>query len=237
MLEFLTDNCKTLAVAVGLIVGFPLVWKRRDHVGYDHLWQIALLCVSYSVICVLGATVFCGIERVLSGEAFRLGGVSTYGMYFFAPIPYLIAFKGPRRAGMTDLLALYAVPSLFLQRVCCLIAGCCQGNLIPGTEMRWPTRELELVFYVLLFVYFLRKEKSETFIKGSLFPILMASYGAFRFLEEGFRDASGASFVHLAHLWSILALIVGISILVEMKRNYVKNSVKKTGNNGGKYSG
>ena len=65
----------------------------------------------------------------------------------------------------------------------------------------------------------------------------MASYGAFRFLEEGFRDASGASFVHLAHLWSILALIIGISILAEVKRNYVKNSGKKTGKNGGKYSG
>jgi prolipoprotein diacylglyceryltransferase len=120
---------------------------------------------------------------------------------------------------MTDLLALYAVPSLFLQRVCCLIAGCCQGNLIPGTEMRWPTRELELVFYVLLFVYFLRKEKSETFIKGSLFPILMISYGTFRFLEEGFREADGTSFAHMAHLWSILAIIIGVCIYTELTHN------------------
>lgn len=237
MLEFLTDNCKILAVAVGLIIGFPLVWKRRDQVGFDHLWQVALLCISYSVVCVLSAMVFCGIERILSGEAFSLRGVSTYGMYFFAPIPYLIAFKGGKRAGMTDLLALYAVPSLFLQRASCLIAGCCQGELILGTEVRWPTRELELVFYVLLFAYFLRKEKSGTLIKGTLFPILMISYGTFRFLEEGFREADGASFVHMAHLWSILCLIIGISILVEMKREYVKNSGKRTGKNGGKYSG
>ena len=221
-------------MAAGLIVGFPLVWKRRDRVGFEHVWQVLLLCVSYSAVCVFAATIFCSIERVLSGEAFSWGGVSTYGMYFLAPIPYLIASKGAKRAGLTDLLAIYAVPSLFLQRASCLVAGCCQGALIPGTEMRWPTRELELVFYVLLFLYFLRKEKSDTFIKGSLFPILMTSYGAFRFFEEGFRDAGGASYLHLAHLWSFMSFVIGLSILLEMKRNYSKKLGSKSKKNGRK---
>ncbi|MBR1764941.1 MAG: hypothetical protein IJ746_06055 [Ruminococcus sp.] len=47
-------------------------------------------------------------------------------------------------------------------------------------------------------------------------PLLLAAYGAFRFLEEWFRVSGSTSLVHLSHLWSVIAFIVGLSILIEM---------------------
>ena len=42
-------------------------------------------------------------------------------------------------------------------RVNCLITGCCYGLYIPGTHFRWPTRQAEIVYYIILMVWIVRK--------------------------------------------------------------------------------
>lgn len=72
-----------------------------------------------------------------------------------------------------------------------------------------------MIFYVVMLFVFIRREK-EGAKPGTGFPLLLAAYGAFRFLEERFRVSGSTSLVHLSHLWSVIAFIVGLSILIEM---------------------
>lgn len=221
MVEIVTSHSKLIAVLIGIAVGYPIVWVRRNRIGYNHPLQVLGLCILFSIISVLSATALASVERLFSTGTLSAGGVSTYGVYLIAPIFFLIIYRGAKRAEIFDILALYVIPSLFLQRCSCFVAGCCLGAHIPGSTALWPTRELELVFYVVAFVLLLRKEKNGNYVSGSLFPLLMVAYGIFRFIEEFFRDANTTSVVHLAHLWSILAIIIGASIYIELKRKVV----------------
>ena len=51
-----------------------------------------------------------------------------------------------------------------------------------------------------------------------MYPLYMYSYGIFRFIDELFRDADTASLFHIAHVWCIIALCLGISIYTELKK-------------------
>ena len=114
--------------------------------------------------------------------------------------------------------------TLACARVNCLISGCCLGRLIPGTQYRWPTREAELIFYaVLLPCFIIRSKKTEP--AGSLWPIYLTSYGAFRFVTEFFRESETGSLFHLSHLWAVLSLLIGISVLLEQnRRKYIQSN-------------
>ena len=49
--------------------------------------------------------------------------------------------------------------------------------LLPGSEsVRWPTRELELVFYIILLIVLYRKNRSVSH-KGEIWPIYMIIWG------------------------------------------------------------
>ena len=218
MLEIITSHIKLIAVLIGIAAGYPIVWVRRNRIGYNNPLQIFGLCIVFSIISVLSATALASIERLFSTGVLSAGGVSTYGVYLIAPLFFLFVFRGTKRAEIFDTLALYVIPSLFLQRCSCFVAGCCLGAHIPGSTALWPTRELELIFYVIAFVLFLRKEKSDNYVKGALFPLLMTAYGIFRFIEEFFRDADTTSIVHLAHLWSILSIFAGAGVYIELKK-------------------
>lgn len=167
---------------------------------------------------------FAGIENLISGEGFRFSAISTYGVYFICPF-FLLAFaKIGRREirGLFDVFALYAMPSLFLIRCNCLMAGCCGGTEIPGTNLHWPTREAEMLFYIFMLFFLIRREKNGA-VRGTAFPLLMICYGGFRFVEEWFRDLPGAGTIHLAHLWSLIAIAAGCSIYFELKTHEEKH--------------
>lgn len=161
---------------------------------------------------------FAGIESLIAGEGFRFGAISTYGVYFICPVLLIFAAKICQKdiRSVFDVFALYAMPSLFLIRCNCLLSGCCGGTEIPGTGLHWPTREAEMLFYVFMLIFLIRREKNGA-LKGTAFPLLMIFYGGFRFIEEWFRAASGAGMIHLAHLWSLIAIAIGCSVYFELK--------------------
>ena len=115
-----------------------------------------------------------------------------------------------------DIFGVAMIATLFFARINCLIAGCCKGLSIHGLEpARWPTREAELVFYVVFLAIMAPKVfKDKT--KGLLYPIYMIAYGVFRFAIEFFRESGGGRAWHIAHLWAFLAAAIGISVAAEM---------------------
>lgn len=227
MMEFLIDNSKYLAVLLGLAAGLPLVWKNRDRLQLDRPRQAVLLAGCFSVCSVLSALLFATLEGLMGGKGFHLGAISTYGVYFICPILLLAAAKAAGKSGKSwmDVFALYALPSLFLLRINCLISGCCGGRAIGATGLHWPTRQAEMVFYGVMLLVLLRREKANA-PAGTAFPLLMAAYGAFRFIVEWFRTGEGSSLLHLAHGWSILAGIIGLGLYFEL--NGAKGTAKRT---------
>ncbi len=222
MAEFLSQYGKYAAVLLGMLAGFSLVYRRWKRPVLS-----AGLCLFFSAVSVVAAMLFAAFEAVISGKELSPGAISTYGVYFICPVILLLIAKLMKLNGkaVMDTFAQYAMPSLFFLRCNCLFAGCCGGRLIPGTELHWPTRQAELLFYAAFLCFLLYREKRGA-IEGTGFPLLMAVYGAFRFVEEWFREGTGTSLVHLAHLWSLLALIIGLGVYFEL------NSIKAKAGSG-----
>lgn len=226
--DFLRENAMYLFVAAGLLAGVPVVWFFRERIGVRSWGGVTALCVIYSVSSVISAMLFAQLENLIStGNISGLGAISTYGIYLIGPFILMAAGKILRlkTAGVMDVFALYAMPSLFLMRCHCLVAGCCFGLPMYDTGFKWPTRESEMVFYIVMFIVLwlmLRKNK----IPGQLFPLLMISYGCFRFINQWFRD-TGTTGLHMSHIWSILCAIIGLSLLLEFRAKALKKQDQK----------
>lgn len=225
----ISDYTKYIALFLGIAAGLPIVWQRRKPLGQKNILQVILICLAFSVCSTVSAMIFAGVEGVISGEGFGMGAVSTYGVYLICPFMLAVFAKvlKIKMSDMFDVFALYALPSLFFLRCNCLISGCCGGKEIFSTGLTWPTREAELIFYVIMLIVLLKHEKKKV-PKGTAFPLLMIAYGSFRFIEEWFRTASGAGVIHLAHIWSLIAITAGASIYLELKS-------QKREHRGGKY--
>ncbi len=198
-------------VLLGFCLGFPLMLiRRKKNEKFSYLFVLSLV---FSLVGIVSVLIFGTLEKIVEGKGFSVGAVSTYGLYLIGPF-FLLLFKN--RKQVFDGYACYVLPSLFLQRIRCIHSGCCQGTLIGSTGMRYPVREAEMVFYIGMLLFFLWKEKHSDIREGSLFPILMMSYGTFRFIEEFVREGTGL--FHLAHVWSVLTILLGYSIYKELAK-------------------
>ena len=210
-------------MGIGFVIGVPMMWKYRAKIGLEKFWQIFLLSIACSVSGFIGMKLLGFVEGLLGTQG---GTVRIYGVFFFESLILLMIAKliHLNVGGFFDSLAVVSIPSMFFGRIGCIVEGCCGGKMIPGTSLRWPTRESELVFYLIIFVVFLHLERANH-KKGQLFPLLMIVYGCFRFINEFFRTGSILTFgLHLAHIWSILCVMIGASILFEMKLRAVQKA-------------
>lgn len=228
MIAFLNKYAMFLFVLAGLLAGVPVVWKFRDRANVRSGCGVALLCVLYSTSSLLSAMLFAYIEALITQNTeIGFGAISTYGIYLIGPFVLILAslILRLKTAGVMDLFALYAMPSLFLMRCHCLKSGCCSGLPIFDTGLHWPTRETEMIFYVVMFLLLWRMLKKNK-IPGQLFPVLMICYGCFRFVNQWFRD-TGTTGWHLSHTWSVLCAFIGVSLLLEFRAQ----AAKRNGNN------
>lgn len=190
------------------------VWQARRRLSLRPPWVLllSLLHVAVGVGCV---KLFAVLE---AGSLDAAGNMSLFGAVFFLPLFYWLGARLTHRS-IPEVFDVFVVPMVFTlacARVNCLLSGCCLGRLIPGSTLRWPTREAELLFYAVLLGWFLfRTRRGGT--RGRLYPIYMIAYGAFRFVTEFFRQGSD-SLLHLSHLWALICLILGAAFLAELRR-------------------
>ena len=225
-MDFFTQYSTYIFVLIGLIAGIPAVWIFRERAAVRSGLGVAGLCLLYSLSSLFSALVFAKLEALIGGSTVGEGAVSTYGIYLIGPFILMLAAKLTRRnvAGVMDNFALYAMPSLFLMRCNCLFSGCCYGLPIGATGLSWPTRESEMIFYAAMFVIFwIMLKKNE--IPGQLFPLLMVSYGAFRFINQWFRD-DGVAGMNISHWWSLLTILIGLWLFLEFRARAAKKANK-----------
>lgn len=220
LLTWLTDHALILLLGCGTL--FNVYWLHRCRERLHLRWpSVLLLSVLHTVLGVLSVKVFALFETG------NFSNMSLFGGVFFMPLFYwgVAKLAKQKAADVFDVFTICLVFTLMCARLNCIISGCCLGAHIPIeglTHLRFPTRELELLFYVILLSQLWRKVLSGS-ARGMIYPIYMISYGIFRFVTETLRFSDRTdSILHVSHLWALLSLGIGISIYGELQE-------KKTG--------
>ena len=219
---WLTDCALFILLGCGTL--FNVYWLHRCRERLHLRWpSVLLLSVLHTVLGVLSVKVFALFE---TGD---FSNMSLFGGVFFMPLFYwgVAKLAKQKAADVFDVFTICLVFTLMCARLNCIISGYCLGAHIPiqGLEhLRFPTREMELVFYVILLSRLWRKVLSGS-ARGMIYPIYMISYGIFRFVTETLRFSDRTdSILHISHLWALLSLGIGISIYGELQ-----GKKKKTG--------
>ena len=227
LLTWLSDHALILLLGCGTL--FNVYWLHRCRERLHLRWlSVLLLSVLHTVLGVLSVKVFALFE---TGD---FSNMSLFGGVFFMPLVYWAFAKlsGRSAADVFDVFTICLVFTLMCARLNCIISGCCLGAHIPIeglTHLRFPTRELELLFYVILLSRLWRKVLSGS-ARGMIYPIYMISYGIFRFVTETLRVSNRTdSILHVSHLWALLSLGIGISIYGELQKKEKKTGGRRNG--------
>lgn len=225
-MSFIIQNKLYFLLAVPTIFGYIWLVQFKDKLRMKE-WMALLISVLHTLIGVLCVKFFAFLE----GGGFS--GMSIYGAVFFLPLIYWGGAKLTKRnvSDVFDIFTICVIVTLFFARINCLMAGCCLGLIIPGTElMRFPTREAELLFYIVLYIS-LRKKVGKKQYTGKIYPYYMVSYGAFRFVVEFFRESEmRLSWFHISHVWSLLAIggsVIAIYLIKKHQKANIPHSIHK----------
>lgn len=227
LLTWLSDHALILLLGCGTL--FNVYWLHRCRERLHLRWlSVLLLSVLHTVLGVLSVKVFALFE---TGD---FSNMSLFGGVFFMPLFYwgVAKLAKQKAADVFDVFTICLVFTLMCARLNCIISGCCLGVHIPIeglTHLRFPTRELELIFYVLLLSRLWRKVVTGS-ARGMIYPIYMISYGIFRFVTETLRFSDRTdSILHVSHLWALLSLGIGISIYGELQKKEKKTGGRRNG--------
>lgn len=227
LFTWLTDHALILLLGCGTL--FNVYWLHRCRERLHLRWlSVLLLSVLHTVLGVLSVKVFALFETG------NFSNMSLFGGVFFMPLFYwgVAKLAKQKAADVFDVFTICLVFTLMCARLNCIISGCCLGAHIPIeglTHLRFPTRELELIFYVLLLSRLWRKVVTGS-ARGMIYPIYMISYGIFRFVTETLRFSDRTdSILHVSHLWALLSLGVGISIYGELQKKEKKTGGRRNG--------
>lgn len=227
LLTWLSDHALMLLLGCGTL--FNVYWLHRCRERLHLRWlSVLLLSVLHTVLGVLSVKVFALFE---TGD---FSNMSLFGGVFFMPLFYwgVAKLAKQKAADVFDVFTICLVFTLMCARLNCIISGCCLGAHIPIeglTHLRFPTRELELLFYVILLSRLWRKVVTGS-ARGMIYPIYMISYGIFRFVTETLRFSDRTdSILHVSHLWALLSLGIGISIYGELQKKEKKTGGRRNG--------
>lgn len=227
LLTWLSDHALILLLGCGTL--FNVYWLHRCRERLHLRWlSVLLLSVLHTVLGVLSVKVFALFETG------NFSNMSLFGGVFFMPLFYwgVAKLAKQKAADVFDVFTICLVFTLMCARLNCIISGCCLGAHIPIeglTHLRFPTRELELVFYVILLSRLWRKVVTGS-ARGMIYPIYMIAYGIFRFVTETLRFSDRTdSILHISHLWALLSLGVGISIYGELQEKKKKTGGRRNG--------
>ena len=186
-----------------------------------------MIAIAHTVYGVLTVKAFAFLETGFDKAS--LGNMSLFGGMFLMPLAYWLGAKISKRPPkeVFDVFTPCMVFTVMCARINCILSGCCRGLPIPGTNgIRFPTREAEIVFYLILLAVLCQRIWKER-LQGRAYPVYMMCYGAFRFIIEFFREADSAGLFHRAHLWALITLLLGASIYAEMKTTKTKPRRRK----------
>ena len=111
------------------------------------IWLLLIISILHTLFGVLCVKFFAILE--VGFDMSKAGNMSMYGGIFFMPLFYFLYSKIKKiDLGLTfSIFTISIVITYFFARINCLHGGCCYGMEIGNTGYRYPTRELELIYY------------------------------------------------------------------------------------------
>ena len=216
MLDFLKSYYFLIIIlTIATIISF--LWLLIFNLEKLHakIWELAIVSITHTVFGVICVRFFALLEAGFVME--KAGTLSMFGGIFFMPLFYLVysKIKKLRFLDVLDIFTISLVETLLLARINCFFSGCCLGKQI-NYEMRYPTREIELVYdlvFITIALFFIFKGK----FKNKIYFFYLLSYGIMRFVIEFMRESNSGSIMHIAHVWSLISIIFSIGYLIISK--------------------
>lgn len=215
MIAWIQSHPLIILLTIG--TAFTLFWLLKHKELLKLKWYtavpVAIAHTAWGVLCVKAFAI-----AETGFNAGSVGNMSLFGGVFFMPVFYLLMAKIFRVKAKTvfDTCTICMIFTLMCARINCIFSGCCLGNHLFGVPFRWPTREAESIFYIILMIWIVRKLR-EGSTNGTIYPVYMMDYGIFRFICEFFRYSDSRILLHRAHIWAILSLLIGFSIYVQIE--------------------
>lgn len=215
MISFIENNIGTIVLVAALAASIPIAIFLREMIEIKSQRDAGL----FGVMLMFLGTRCIGFFYQLCG--WIMPGIlhsGVFGIFCFGVIVVWLLSKLMRRnfGKMLDFFAILMALYGALNRVCCLVNGCCSGVNFGRASLSWPNRELEVLFFFAAFVLLLLFRHKRKFT-GQLFLLLMIGYGLFRFFNEFLSKGQEILYVlKIAHIWSFLCVAIGFSVYVEL---------------------
>ena len=231
LVMFFVDRPLLFCFTLGAV--FNTYWWLKFQKQLNIKWYTAPVLAAMHFLFAMVAMRIWGLLEV-GGNVEDAASMRLFGALFLLPLLYYLGAKITKRdlKLVMDICFLCTVVGLVPGRVNCLINGCCEGIcIVPGGEMRWPLREIEIAWALVMVLIFL-KRILERKTKGYAFPICFISYGTLRFLLEWLREeyTGRLGIFHLAHIWSLLSIAIGVILCLQVNQ-YNKARVKTRNKN------
>ncbi len=226
IVRLITGRPLITCIVIGVV--FMSVWWLKFQQKLRMKWYWApIVSVVYFVLSLILVKFWALLE--VGFDVSKAANMRLFGANFILPVISYFAAKLTKRdpALVVDIMGVCGTIGLFVVRVNCLIHGCCDGVLItPNGTARWPLVEMEILLCVVLCLLFWNKVyKRKT--KGEAYPVIIFVYGIFRFIIEWAREeyTGQIGIFHLAHIWSLLA-IIGSAIAIYLIKKHNKQDSK-----------
>lgn len=227
-MEFLKTHFIYVMLAIAAVLNSDWLIQTRKRLKMP--WAAAVIfAILFEIYSLLSAKIFAVAEYGFDFSKFS--NMSLFGGVFLVPVALFIGAKisGRKISEVFDIFAIPTVITVLCARINCLVAGCCLGTFIPGSSYRWPTREIEVIFYIAFLIVFIpRVFKKRT--HGEVYPMYMLSYGILRFILEFFRVTTrDESLFHLSHVWALISVCIGLGFVLWLrkKKEHKKNNNKQ----------
>ena len=207
-----------LMFAIGIVI-CNFVWLMSCRTKLNIRWYAALLvAILHDIVGYTAMRLLAIIE--VGGDISKAANMRLFGAIFLLPLFYYLGARIFKISipFVMDVAAICLTIGLVFGRFDCLVGGCCAGMRLPFGSLHWPIREIELIYYGAFLLYYCpRIHKGRTY--GEVYPVFMISYGALRFILEWLRVEYTTSIgvLHLAHVWSIICVAVGLSVYFELQ--------------------
>lgn len=206
-----------IALIIGTVAMYFLMFALRKFYGISS----KKLLVVAPFLTIAGAIGACLLYFV---ENFEWGGISFYGSILLIPIlfiPFALLIK-TSYGDLMDLCAPSVCVMLAINKVNCVVTGCCKGMILytnaDGNPVRFPSQIVELVTALLIMVCLILMIRKRRF-RGSIYAWLFIIYGVSRSLLNLLRETKPFVWIIPAgNFWSIVAIAAGILWIILAKK-------------------
>lgn len=217
IIEFIKSHyALMILLLIATIFNFAWLFLNKKELKMNNIFLIILFALAHTILGIIFVLVFAYLESGFNKDA--IGSISLFGGVFFMLLAYslYVLIRKIKISKAFDIFTVSLISTLFCARINCLVSGCCKGIYLFNSDFRFPYRELELVYY-LIFIILFAKDTHKGKSSGLVYPIYMASYGMFRFVFEFLRESGSSNVFHIAHLWSLISIVIGIGLIVYAK--------------------